>query len=279
MAPELVPEARPFPSPDTGSLGGPHPRTAVFGDGPAVIGHRGMGRGVVSGHRENTLDSFTTAVALGMRWIEADARRTGDGTLVVAHDAALDDGTSVPALTGEDVDRCGVLRLRALFDALPPDVGVNVDLKSSIDDSLQPPERTTAGLLAPVMAAEARRRPVFVSSFDPAALGLLRAEAPEVPLAWLTWYRFPVETAVAGCAHMDVDVLALQEGSLQRDPGSGMVDRAHAAHVVALVHGCGRQLLVWCPEAGQARMLAEAGADALVVDAVPHALGVLAGVG
>jgi glycerophosphoryl diester phosphodiesterase len=273
MALDLVRDARPF-LPGTGSPTAP-PGTAVFGNGLAVIGHRGLGCGVVSGHRENTLESFSAAVALGMRWVEADVRRTRDGVLVVAHDPALADGTSLAVLTAEDVDRCGLLRLRTLLDALPPDVGVNVDVKSSIDDSVQPPGRTTAGLLAPVVAAELRRRPLVVSSFDPAALGLLRAEAPDVPLAWLTWHRFPVETAVAGCAHMDVDVLALHVGSLRRDPGSGMVDRAHAAHVVALVHGCGRQLLVWCPEARQARMLAEAGADAVVVDEVPRALGAL----
>jgi glycerophosphoryl diester phosphodiesterase len=257
-----------------GPVVGPRPRTTLCGDGPAVIGHRGLGCGVVSGHRENTLDSFTAAGALGMHWVETDVRRTGDGTLVVAHDAALADGTSVAALTGDDVDRCGLLRLRTVFDALPREMGINVDLKSSIDDSAQPPERTTAGLLAPVVAAEARERPLMVSSFDPAALSLLRSAAPDVLLAWLTWHRFPVETAVAGCAHMDVDVLALHVGSLRREPG-GMVDRDHAAHVVALVHGCGRQLLVWCPEAGQARVLAEAGADAVVVDEVPYALGAL----
>jgi glycerophosphoryl diester phosphodiesterase len=232
---------------------------------------------VVSGHRENTLGSFTAAGALGMRWVEADVRRTGDGTLVVAHDAALADGTSLAELAGDDVDRRRLLRLRSVFDALPPEMGINVDLKSSIDDSAQPPGRTTAGLLAPVVAEEARRRPLIVSSFDPAALALLRSEIPDVALAWLTWRRFPVETAVAGCAHMDIDVLALHVGSLCWDPGSGTVDRDHVAHVVALVHGCGRQLLVWCPEAGQARVLAEAGADAVVVDEVPDALGALRG--
>jgi glycerophosphoryl diester phosphodiesterase len=55
------------------------------------------------------------------------------------------------------------------------------------------------------------------------------------------------------------------------------VDGSYASDVVRLVHGCGRQLLVWCPDAGPARTLAEAGADALVVDEVPHALDELAG--
>jgi glycerophosphoryl diester phosphodiesterase len=249
----------------------------VFGPGPAVIGHRGLGCGVVSGHRENTLGSFTAAVELGVRWVEADVRHTGDDTLVVAHDEAQADGTTIAARTAEDADRRGTLRLRTLFDALPSGVGINVDVKSPIDDCLRPPSRTTAGLLAPVVAAEALRRRVMVSSFDPAALRLLHDEAPGVPLAWLTWHRFPLEIAVAGCAHMDVDVLALNVGSLLRHPITGAVDSALAADVVALVHGCGRQLLVWCPDAGHARMLAEAGADALVVDEVSKTLGALAG--
>ena len=60
---------------------------AVFGSGPTVIGHRGLGSGVVDGHRQNTMESFTAAVRSGARWVEADVRRLGDDTLVVAHDA------------------------------------------------------------------------------------------------------------------------------------------------------------------------------------------------
>jgi glycerophosphoryl diester phosphodiesterase len=119
-------------------------------------------------------------------------------------------------------------------------VGVVVDRKSSIDDCLCPLPGTTAGLLAPVAAVEASRRPLPVSSFDPAALGLLRREVPRVPLGWLTWHRFPVETAVAGCAHLDVDVLGLHVGSLPRDPRTGTVNASAADRVVSLVHACGR---------------------------------------
>jgi len=265
--------ARPRPAPSAGAASIP----GVFGSGPAIIGHRGLGCGVVSGHRENTLGSFTAAVELGVDWVEVDVRRTGDDTLVVAHDETLADGTRLAVLTGEEADRRGALLLRTLLDELPSGVGVNLDLKSSIDDCLRPPGRTTAGLLAPVVAAEAGRRPVIVSSFDPAALHLLRRAAPHVPLAWLTWYGFPLEAAVAGCAHMDVDVLALQVGSLRGKQG-GSVERSVVERVLSLVHESGRQLLVWCPEAGAARVLAETGADALVVDQVPHALGNLASV-
>jgi glycerophosphoryl diester phosphodiesterase len=277
-----VPALRPVPGPgDPRDLprvpGGPRGRgnrtPGVFGDGPALIGHRGMGRGVVQGHRENTLGSFTAAARLGMRWVEADVRRTADDVLVVAHDAAYPDGTRLAEVAADEGDRRGTLRLRTLLDRLPAGVGVNLDLKSSMEDSVRPQGRTTAGLLGPVAGAEAARRRVLVSSFDPAALGQLRASAPAVALGWLTWHSFPVDAAVAGCAHLDVDVLCLQVGSLRQGPGP--VDPAAVARALAFVHGSGRRLLVWCPEPGSARLLLDAGADAVVVDEVPDALDAL----
>jgi glycerophosphoryl diester phosphodiesterase len=244
----------------------------VFGEGPAVIGHRGLGCGVVAGHQQNTLSSFDAAVHSGARWVEADVRRLRDDVLVVAHDAAYPDGTRLDDLTGAEADRRGTLRLSTLLDELPRRVGLNLDLKSSMDDCLRSPGQTTAGLLAPIVAAEATRRPLMVSSFDPAALWLLRGTAPGVPLGLLTWYRFPVEMAVAACVHMDVEVLALHVGSLREGTAGGQIDSGVLARLLALLHRCGRQLLVWCPQIALARFLVSAGTDAVVVDDLPEAL-------
>ena len=254
----------------TGGVGPERPD--VFGEGPAVIGHRGLGGGTVAGHQQNTLSSFAAAVRSGARWVEADVRRLGDDVLVVAHDAAYPDGTRLADLTGAEADRRGTLRLSTLLEELPPQVGLNLDLKSSMDDCLRAPGRTTAGLLAPVVAAEATRRPLMVSSFDPAALWLLRAAAPRVPLGLLTWYGFPVEMAVAACAHMDVEVLALHVGSLWEGTAGGQIDPGVLARLLSRLHRCGRQLLVWCPQIALARLLLSAGTDAVVVDDLPEAL-------
>ena len=250
------------------------PAAGVFGAGPALIGHRGLGCGVVRGHRENTLGSFTAAAALGMAWVEADVRRTADDVLVVAHDEAYPDGTRVAEVAAAEADRRGTLRLQTLLERLPPEVGLDVDLKSAIDDSLRPSSRTTAALLGSVVAAEVERRPLLVTSFDPAALHRLRAEVPGLPLGWLTWRHFPLDAAVAACAHMDVDVLGLHVGSLA-DRGPGTVDPATVASTLPFVHGAGRRLMVWCPDAHLAGALLEAGADAVVVDGVPGALELL----
>jgi glycerophosphoryl diester phosphodiesterase len=250
---------------------------SVFGDVPAVIGHRGLGTGIVAGQRQNTLGSFSAAVRSGARWVEADVRRTGDDTLVVAHDAAYPDGAMLADLSGAETDQRGTLRLRTLLAELPPVVGVNIDVKSSIEDCLRVPARTTAGLLATVVADEVGRRPLMVSSFDPGALHLLRQEAPAVPLGLLTWYRFPLEMAVAASAHLDVEVLALQAGSLGVAARGRKRDRPSVERVLSLVHGCDRQLLIWCPGTELARFLLGAGTDAVVVDDVPTVLGALAG--
>ena len=249
----------------------------VFGSGPTVIGHRGLGCGVVAGHPENTLGSFTAAAALGAPWVEVDVRRTADDVLVVAHDAAYADGTRIADLPGADTDERGTLRLGRLLDELPPEVGVDLDLKSAMEDCLRPGADTTAGLLGPVAAREAARRPVMVSSFDPAALQQVRSDAPGVPLGWLTWRQFPLEAAVAGCGHLDVDVLGVHVGSLSRNPrdAASPVDVRAVARAVSLVHGCGRELLVWCPDPERAQVLVGAGADAVVVDEVSRALGAL----
>ena len=251
---------------------------SVFGGGPAVIGHRGLGCGVVAGHPENTLGSFTAAAALGAQWVEVDVRRTADDVLVVAHDAEYRDGTRIADLRGTGTDERGTLRLEDLLDELPPGVGVDLDLKSSMEDCMRPPADTTAGLLGPLAASDAARRPVMVSSFDPAALQQVRCDAPRVPVAWLTWRQFPLDAAVAGCGHLDVDVLGVHVGSLSRDArsdGVGGVDVLAVARAVSLVHGCGRELLVWCPDPGRAQVLVGAGADAVVVDEVSKALGAL----
>jgi glycerophosphoryl diester phosphodiesterase len=70
-------------------------------------------------------------------------------------------------------------------------------------------------------------------------------------------------------------VLGVHVGSMPGDPRTGVLDADAAAAALSLLHGCGRELLVWCPEPDRARLLAEAGADAVVVDDVPGALGVL----
>src|SRR2546422_7240991 len=106
-------------------------RARVFVDPPVLCGHRGSGRGVVDGHRENTLESHRAAVTAGLRWVEVDARLTSDGVLVARHDPVTDDGRFISELAVAETDELGLLQVAELLDDLPSHVGINVEVKSA----------------------------------------------------------------------------------------------------------------------------------------------------
>ncbi|MDQ1290127.1 MAG: glycerophosphodiester phosphodiesterase [Actinomycetota bacterium] len=245
----------------------------IFGSSTVVLGHRGCGKGSVEGFDENTLRSFLAAVRIGLKWVEVDVRRTRDDILIVTHNPARDDGAFWADLTGEEASASGVLLLDVLLEALPDGVGVDFDVKSSLEDAPRERPLTTMGLLAPVLRRESRRRPTLVTSFDGAALGIARDLAPAVPRGLLTWVEFPVGHAVAFAAHLDVEVLALHGGSLKPN----RVEPGHLQRplpqVVETVHATGLELLAWCPGTRFSRELIAAGVDALCVNNVPKILG------
>jgi glycerophosphoryl diester phosphodiesterase len=244
----------------------------VFGSRPAILGHRGCGKGRVAGQAENTLGSFLHAVELGVDWLEVDVRRTADDQLVVVHHPADDEGVFYADMTGEDAAKRGVLRLEELLEVVPDGVGVDFDLKTSMEDATRDRGATTAAMLAPVAAREDRRRPTLVTTFDPAALGILRELAPGVARGLLTWVEFPIGHAVAAAGHLDVQVLAVHWGSLRPNAIETDLMQRPLEYIVDLVHDSGCEFVAWCPPRKFARRLIEAGADALCVNDVPKVL-------
>lgn len=250
----------------------PNGSERVFGPSSAILGHRGCGRGTVDGLLENTLESFLAAVQHGVDWLEVDVRRTVDDLLVVAHNPADDDGVFYADITGHEAADRGSLRLEELLEALPPGVGVDFDVKTSMEDATRERDRTTMGRLAPLVARESRRRPVLVTSFDPGALDIARELAPGVPRGLLTWLRFPIGQAVAAAGHLDVQVLAPHWGSLRPNQIEPEALQRPLEYVVDLVHRSGREFLAWCPPLEFAPELLDVGVDALCVNDVPEAL-------
>jgi glycerophosphoryl diester phosphodiesterase len=250
-------------------------RNGVFGPTTVLLGHRGCGRGAVKGYVENTLESFLAAIEFGIDWVEVDVRRTADDLLVVAHCPADDDGVFYTDITGHEASDRGALRLEALLDALPPGVGVDFDVKTSMEDATRERGQTTMARLAPVVAREARRRPVLVTSFDPSALDIARELAPGVPRGLLTWLEFPIGQAVAAAGHLDVQVLAPHWGSLRPNQIEPEPLHRPLEYVVDLVHQSGREFLAWCPNLEFAQLLLGAGVDALCLNNVPKALATL----
>jgi len=223
----------------------------------------------VDGIRENTLESFLAAVAHGVDWVEVDVRRTSDDRLVVAHNPANADGVFYADITGSEATSDGALDLSTLLEALPRGVGVDFDVKTSMEDAVRDRTSTTMAQLAGVACAESRRRPTLISSFDAGALDIARELAPSVPRALLTWVEFPIGQAVAMAGHLDVQVLAPHWGSLRPNEREPVELHRPLEYVVETVHASGREFLAWCPTVKFAQELLDVGVDALRVNNVP----------
>jgi glycerophosphoryl diester phosphodiesterase len=222
----------------------------VFLDPPVLCGHRGSGRG----HAENTLPSFRAAVAAGLPWVEVDARITADDVLVARHDPVLPDGRIVASTAAAET---GLMEITELLDDLPPSVGLNVEIKSSLEDALRPRAQTTAALVAELLAA--CERPLLVTSFDPAALLIVRERVPALPLGLLTWTRFPLRKAVAAAAHLGMQVVVANVESFDGD----------AERAVPVAHQAGLEVAAWCPGEDERERLVGLGVDCLVIDLAP----------
>lgn len=249
----------------------------VFGNRPALLGHRGCGRGLVGSFAENTLDSFLAAARLGIDWVEVDVRRTADDQLVVVHNPADEHGVFYADITGAEAAARGALLLDTLLEALPAGVGVDFDVKTAMEDATRDRAGTTMGLLAPLARREASRRPTLISSFDVGALDIAREAAPGVPRGLLTWLDFPIGQAVAAAGHLDVQVLAPHWGSLRPNQVEPEPLHRPLSYVVDMVHASGREFLAWCPKLEFARQLLDAGVDALCVNNVPTVMAELVG--
>jgi glycerophosphoryl diester phosphodiesterase len=236
----------------------------LFAGPPVLCGHRGMGVGTVLGHVENTLGSFLAAGALGLPWVEADVRVTADDVLVCGHDPVVEDGRFVIDLTAGETDPLGLLRFTDLLDGLPAELGLDVEVKSSLEDALRPRERTTGALIGRALAGREASRPLLVTSFDATALTIVREHA-DVPTGLLTWMRFPLRKAIPAAVHLGAAAVLPHFSSFGVGPAPARIERT-AAEYVAVAHDAGLEVATWAPSPEEAEPLVAAGVDCLIVD-------------
>lgn len=215
---------------------------------PARIAHRGLSARLP----ENSLAAFRLAAALGVRAVELDVRCCRDAT-VVCHDADLARthgiDTALSALSRAELDalfrseRERVPSLPEVFDALPPNVAVNVEIKDP--DALP-------DVLALTPAQQAR---AWVSSFDHDVLARLRAASPTLPCA-------PLLARPLGDA-------AVLETLVDRLIPSAIHCSVRALDAVIVRVARAQALPVFCytvNDAGAYRAVIEAGADGVFSD-------------
>ncbi|MFL5844413.1 MAG: glycerophosphodiester phosphodiesterase [Solirubrobacteraceae bacterium] len=238
----------------------------LFERTPALCGHRGSGRGVVQGYEENTLASCEAAVRWGLRWLEIDCRVTADDVLVARHDPRLEDGRFVVDVPAAET---GLLRIDELFEALPREIGIDLEVKTSLEDALRPREQTTAAAAADIAARERDAgRPLVLTSFDASVLTIAKERHPGLPTGLLTWTRFPLRKSIPAAVHLGCQVVAPQFASfpLPGTPAAKM--ERELSHVIDVAHRAGLEVVAWCPKPPEEALLAEAGADCIIVDDV-----------
>lgn len=226
----------------------------------------------MEGHRENTVDSFLAGVEAGLAWVEVDARLNADAVLVSRHDPRVEDGRFVSDLSTRETDELGLMRLTEFFEELPSGIGVDLDVKTSLEDALRSPGETTAGRIAELMHRSGAGRPVLVSSFDPSAVLIVRRHLPDLPVGLITWRGFPLRKAITATKHLGAQVVCANAGSFELGHAAAeRMDRS-PEDLIRTAHAAGLEVLVWSATPAEEDVLIAAGVDCLVVDDVPGAL-------
>jgi glycerophosphoryl diester phosphodiesterase len=172
------------------------------------LAHRGDSRVAP----ENSLEALLAAVRLpGIDGVELDVQLSADGVPVVAHDADLHRVLGVHALVHEldaaALDSYGVPRLAEVFEALPPEALIDVDLKVA-------PTRAFVEVCIAGRGAEPER--AAFDSMDPAVLSVLRELAPGWP-RWLGTESLDLGSvamaSAVGCQAISAEWQAIDPGS------------------------------------------------------------------
>jgi glycerophosphoryl diester phosphodiesterase len=260
---------------------------------PTLIAHRGF----AGAAPENTVAAFEAAADHGADMVELDVMPCADGEVVVFHDDRLE-GEGRPLTDAEGVvweTPCeavlaaevldsghAVPRLAAVLDALPADVGVNVELKNPGSNSIRPGEslpgdarvparRRWQGFVDDVLDAVAEYdHDVLFSSFCEGALAAVRHRSEEYSIGVLVGSALHDGLAVA--RRYDAEAVhpprnAVSGTPFHGDPYLGTTPDDPELDVVAEVHDAGRDVNVWTVDTWyQASQLREAGVDGIIAD-------------
>ena len=166
---------------------------------PLIIAHRGD----LHNAPENTLPAFQRAHDSGADGVELDVRLTRDDHLVVFHDRSLRriggvgglvTNTTLEEMRSLDVGGWFGPEFRGLqaptldevFELLPPDSLINVEMKAVIDRM-----RLIAHKVAEAVKRHGRQKSTLVSSFNPISLWELRKIEPSILRGYIWSRRHP----------------------------------------------------------------------------------------
>ncbi len=225
----------------------------------AVWAHRGAS----VARRENTIEAFVEARALGAAGVELDVRRSADAGLVIHHDATLPDGRRIVDLQVDDLP-AHVPLLDAALDACAGMV-VNIEIKNVEVDPDHDPDEHLAAAVVDLVHERGATATVLVSSFSLATIDRVRALDDRIATGYLVSGRWDQPKALRR---------AVDGGHGAFHPPDLVVN----PELVAAAHDAGLAVNVWTvDDPDRIRWLANScGVDAVITNVPDIALAALA---
>ena len=137
-------------------------------------------RGASLTFKENTLEAFTHAVALGSDWIELDVWLASDGNVVVHHDQTVGTDLHIQEATVEDLPNDVPL----LGTAVEACAGAHMNIELKVSESTLTQKLVDSVL--DVIGSASHDKQFLLSSFNRDVLEYARAASPTVQLGFLT---------------------------------------------------------------------------------------------
>jgi len=223
----------------------------------AIIGHRGAS----VAFRENTIEAFAGAVAMGADCVELDVRLSLDKALVVHHDPHLEDGRNICDTAAADLP-AHVPTLEQALDAAAS-IAVNIEIKNGEHQVGFDPARSVASEVVAVIQRREMQHAVLVSSFDLPMIDRILKLDPNIPTALLV---------ARGDAQALIE-LCRARGHRSINPATWLVDEEFMA--IAKSHDL--RVNVWTEDdPDRIRQLAHMGADGIVTNVPDVAIAALA---
>ena len=219
-----------------------------------IVGHRGA----AALAPENSLEAFHEAALAGVNAIEADARLSRDGHVVLVHDERLERATGYRGVVGDlnadELEPLGVPRLHTLLSGFPKTLDCCVDLEWYID--MKVPGLALAGAVAGVAGGAGMGRRVWLTGPDRRQLQHGRDLEPGLRLSWTigAQYGTLASAALVEAALLGVDEIAVTA----RELSGGLLELARSLGLDVRAFGI--------QSAREARTLIELGCATLTLD-------------
>jgi glycerophosphoryl diester phosphodiesterase len=223
---------------------------------PLVFAHRGAS----AAHRENTIEAFAAAAAMGADGVELDVRLNRDRLLVVHHDHDLVDGRVIADLGWADLPAHVPLLEPVIRNCVS--MVVNVEIKNARSDFSHDPHQGAAHGVVELADKLGLGDQLLVSSFGMKAIDTVRSLDARIKTAFIT---------DKGIEALD---LVVERGHGAVHPGAAIVDEAY----VAAAHERNLTVNVWTvDDPARIRELRDLGVDGIVTNVPDVAIATLGG--